>query len=85
MLVARGVRRGTLLFDGRKDGDTYSGRSRIFNTKCGTIPYDVSGTVSADQRRVEMTGQRPVLDDSCRVTRTETDVLVFEFHETRTE
>jgi hypothetical protein len=84
-LVSRGVRRGTLLFDGKKDGDAYSGRSRIFSQKCGAIEYDVSGTVAADQRRVEMTGKRPIIDDSCRVIRTEPDVLVFEFLETRTE
>jgi hypothetical protein len=84
-LVARGVRRGTLLFDGRKDGETYSGRSRIFSPKCGPLEYEVSGKVAADQRRVEMTGQRPIVDDKCRVTRTERDTLVFEFLETRSE
>ena len=78
-LLVRGVRAGTLLFDGEKNGDVYSGRSRVYHATCGAYPYEVTGPVSADQRRVTMSGQKPILSDTCRVERTEPDELVFEY------
>ncbi|MFM2421825.1 MAG: hypothetical protein RL291_355, partial [Pseudomonadota bacterium] len=73
-----GVTRGTLLFTGQRSVDTYRGTAHVFRGACGAWPYAVSGTVSADQRRVVMTGQAPIIDSQCRQTGTRPDELVFE-------
>lgn len=84
-LVARGVLAGTLLFDGERVGDTYTGRSRVFTAKCGPRTYVVSGTVSPDQRRVVMHGQKPIVNLVCETERTEADELVFELLESKSD
>jgi hypothetical protein len=33
---------------------------------CGTQPYEVSGTVSTDERVVTLNGRKPTLDPLCR-------------------
>lgn len=78
-MVTAGARRGSLLFSGRKSGDTYTGTAYIFHHRCGPQPYHVSGPVSADQRSVTMTGQAPRLDAQCNVVGYRDDVLVFNF------
>jgi hypothetical protein len=84
-LSAVGVRKGTVLFEGRKDGDRYVGEARIFHPRCGVHTYEVAGTVSPDQERVEMTGNKPDIDSACNVAGTKPDALVFEFVELRPE
>jgi serine/threonine protein kinase len=76
-----GAVRGTLLFDGERVGDTYSGIAFIFSRTCGPKPYNVSGDVSPDQRRVEMRGMKPTFDRSCQKVGEELDILVFEYIE----
>jgi formylglycine-generating enzyme required for sulfatase activity len=78
------VTNGTLLFDGRKDGNNYSGTAYIFNRKCGPRGYSVSGPVSEDQRTVTMRGQAPRLDLNCKVIGYKDDRLVFTFQEPTT-
>lgn len=74
-----GVRPGTLLFKGTFVGMTYSGQAYLFSKDCGPVAYSVSGSVSADYRRVELTGDRPVRDRNCRRVGTKPDRLVFEY------
>lgn len=79
-LVARaGVRPGTLLFKGTFSGASYSGQAYLFSKDCGPVAYPVSGSVSADMRRVELRGERPVRDRNCRRIGTRPDRLVFEY------
>jgi hypothetical protein len=74
------VTSGTLLFSGRKSGDTYSGTAYLFSNKCGTIGYAVQGPVSNSDKTVTMYGKKPRRDGSCRVVSSdEVDVLVFNF------
>lgn len=75
---ASGVRRGTLLFDGVREGFTYSGTARIFNSRCGTKTYAVSGSVSDDEESVTLLGRAPVVDSSCNLTGYRDDYLYFE-------
>jgi hypothetical protein len=78
-LAQVGVQSGTLLFEGRKDGSSYSGTAYIFNRKCGRRGYSVSGPVSEDQQNVTMYGKAPLLDPSCRIVGYRDDMLVFVF------
>jgi len=76
-----GVQYGTLLFEGRKDGNTYSGTAFIFSSACGATPYQVSGTVSADDQQVTLYGQAPRLNDNCQIVGYREDKLVFTFRQ----
>jgi hypothetical protein len=77
-LEAVGVQQGTLLFKGKKVGNTYSGTAYVFSP-CGALPYAVSGAVSEDQRSVTMTGKAPIPRSNCSVARYRDDALVFTF------
>ncbi len=78
-MLAAGARRGTVLFEGRREGETYSGVAYVFAKGCPPSSYAVAGEVSADERRITMTGNAPRLDRSCRVTGTRADTLVFTY------
>ena len=81
VLRRAGVTRGTLLFDGRKNGNSYSGTARRFSRFCPGNPleYAVSGPVRADQLQVTLFGTRDVYSQ-CQYTGTvETDRLVFTY------
>ncbi|WP_293717829.1 hypothetical protein [Stappia sp.] len=76
-----GVVPGTLLFDGVKQGNWYSGTSRVFSRFCAEdeLPYAVEGPVRPDQLQVTLSGTREV-QDRCQPTgRTTTDTLVFTY------
>jgi hypothetical protein len=66
-LLQIGVQPGTLLFDGRRDGNKYSGTAYVFSKVCGARAYAVVGPVSPDQRAVTMYGKAPTVNSSCRV------------------
>lgn len=80
-LQAAGVRHGTLLFNGVKTGNWYSGTARVFSKFCPGNPleYAVEGPVRGDQLQVTVTGTREVFRQ-CRPTgRFKTDTLVFTY------
>lgn len=75
------VGRGTLLFNGRKQGDWYVGTSRVFSRYCPGAPlaYHVEGPVAASQTKVTVYGTRQV-HNRCRPTgRYVEDRLVFTY------
>lgn len=78
-MLKAGARPGTLLFEGTRDGAIYSGVAYIFAKGCEPAPYAVAGEVSADDRRITMTGTAPRLAKDCSVTGTREDTLVFSF------
>jgi len=66
-IAAQGVRPGTLLFDGRRIGDSYVGTARVFSRYCAQpMAYTMQGYVQGDTVIV-LEGQRPVFDN-CRQT-----------------
>jgi len=75
-LSARGVTRGTVVFEGQRVGNSYTGRAYVFTT-CGPRSYPVSGPIADDDRQVTMYGKAPKLDASCNQTGTVDDTLVF--------
>jgi hypothetical protein len=80
-LRAGGVQRGTLLFNGVKQGNWYRGTARVFSKFCPGTPleYAVEGPVSSDQLQVTVRGTREIYN-RCRPTgRYTTDTLVFTY------
>lgn len=56
---AVGVREGTLLFDGFRDGDRYAGTARVFSSHCAQpMSYWMEGRV-VSETLVVLEGQRP--------------------------
>ena len=81
VLRRAGVVPGTLLFDGVKKGNWYSGTARVFSKYCPASPleYRVEGPVRSDQLQVTLHGRRQVYE-RCRPTgRWTTDTLVFTY------
>lgn len=81
VLQNAGVQRGTLLFNGVKNGNWYSGTARVFSKYCPGTPleYFVEGPVRGDQLQVTVRGTREVYSQ-CRPTgRMKTDTLVFTY------
>jgi len=76
-----GVRRGTLLFDGVKDGNWYSGTARVYSKYCPGAPleYFVEGPVRSDQLGVTVRGTRQVYSQCQPTGRTKSDKLVFTY------
>jgi len=76
-----GVRRGTLLFNGRKSGNWYSGTARRFSKFCPGTPleYQVEGPVRGDQLKVTVRGSREVYKECNPTGRFANDVLVFTY------
>ena len=61
------------------NGGEISGTAYIFSPSCGIQPYQVSGYVERDGRRVVMRGQAPrVSRADCKIFGTKEDELVFE-------
>ena len=71
------VQRGTLLFDGEKNGNWYSGTSRVFSRGCAPLEYSVEGPVAGNQLKVTVTGKREVYSNCQPTGHWKTDTLVF--------
>jgi hypothetical protein len=72
-----GAQPNSLLFDGTVSGDRYDGTAFIFNGRCGTFPYHVSGPILDNYRRVVLRGSAPRVNANCEVTSRRADELVF--------
>jgi serine/threonine protein kinase len=79
LMADQGVVQGTVLFDGRRSGYTYSGTAYRYLRGCGSIAYEVWGTISADNRSVTLHGRAPHRNRSCEVAGYTDDELVFTF------
>lgn len=73
-----GVSAESVLFEGVREGNRYNGTARIFSKACGEQPFEVEGTVSADESRIELKGTAKLVDDACRASGTREESLVFE-------
>ena len=75
-----GVVSGTVRFKGTKSGNTYSGTAFVFSRRCGAHPYQVTGTTSADEREIAISGTAPAgFDASCRPVVYRKEVARFSF------
>jgi hypothetical protein len=80
-IVDAGAKPGFLLFEGKSINGRYIGKAYLVNRRCGQISYNVSGPILDDYRRVELEGQKPRVDNNCRVIGAATDTLTFELVE----
>lgn len=78
-LRGEGVSEGTVLFEGTRSGDTYSGTAYLFSRVCGPQAYQVRGAVSNNDRLVTLSGQAPRLSTRCAIMGHSPDTLVFEY------
>jgi tetratricopeptide (TPR) repeat protein len=79
-LVVSGITSGTLLFEGRQDGNQLVGKAFVFSRKCGARSYDVSGPVDerASAATITLSGKRIQIGTDCLPTGGfQNDVLVF--------
>jgi len=78
---AQGVAPGTLLFNGWKDGNGYTGTARVFSKHCPGAPleYQVSGPVAPNQLGVTLYGTRPKTQQCQPTGQMTTDTLVFTY------
>lgn len=82
-MLNAGVQKGTILFDGYKNGDMYFGTSTVYSKNCyGDMTYKVSGHVYSGPK-VVLIGKREQYDtryDNCKPTGISvTDKLVFTY------
>jgi hypothetical protein len=80
-LLAAGARPDSLVFSGEAVGEQYRGTAYIFNSRCGRLPYPVSGPILENYRRVELQGRAPRVDSNCRTIDYVDDLLVFQLIE----
>jgi hypothetical protein len=76
-----GIRPGTLLFNGSKNGEWYSGTARVFSRHCPgqALEYSVQGPVLQNPLRVQVTGNRQIYEYCQPTGRWTTDTLVFTY------
>ncbi len=76
-----GVRPGTLLFNGTKNGNWYSGLARVFSSSCVGNPmeYYVEGPVHPNQAKVTMQGTRETSQNCASTGNVVVDTLVFTY------
>jgi hypothetical protein len=78
-LIKAGAKRGDVVFDGKREGDIYTGQAFIFSKRCGPQGYPVNGYVSDDERSVTLEGLAPILGDDCSLKSGKPDVLRFDY------
>ena len=75
-----GVVSGTVRFKGTQSENTYSGTAFVFSRRCGAHPYQVTGTISADERQIAISGTAPAgFDAACRPVVYRKEVAHFSF------
>jgi len=81
VLRRAGVSQGTLLFNGKKSGNWYSGTARRFSKFCSGNPleYFVEGPVRKDQLQVTVRGTREIYKECQPTGRFATDELIFTY------
>jgi hypothetical protein len=76
-LKKAGVEDGTVLFEGKKIGDRFSGTAYRFSRGCGAVGYEVKGAVSPSVGALTLSGRAPRRNSKCEVVGHFTDQLVF--------
>lgn len=77
-LARLGVSAGDVLFDGRRDGNRYSGVAYAYTKRCRARAFDVSGRVEEGERRVVVRGSAPIFGRKCRIVDRRDARLVFD-------
>ena len=65
-MLDAGARPGSLLFRGQVSNGQFLGTAYIFSPHCGSIPFNVEGSILDDGERIVLTGQAPRVGQNCR-------------------
>jgi gag-polyprotein putative aspartyl protease len=76
-MLQAGAYPGALLYRGQSINHQYSGTAYIFDSRCGQLPYQVSGPILDGYERVVLTGRAPQVGSDCRITGYVDDILEF--------
>lgn len=63
----QGANSGSVLFEGRRDGQTLTGTAYAFSAGCLPEGYEAKGVIAADGNSVRLSGRVPARDPSCVV------------------
>jgi hypothetical protein len=74
-IAARGVDKGTLLFDGKIEGDSIEGLIYAFSFECGKFGYPAKGTIVDGV--IEMSGLHPTINKTCEIVKQQDEKLIF--------
>ena len=78
-LVTSGARSDSLLLSGTVNGELVQGNAKLYVQKCGVFTYPVSGRLSLQQTRLELTGMAPVVNrQTCAINTTEPQSLTLQ-------
>jgi hypothetical protein len=58
---------GTIVFEGVREGPTFSGRAFSFSADCAPLAYPVKGSVNRDETAVKLRGRKPLRDGACKI------------------
>lgn len=72
-----GVGPGDVLFEGRRKGNRYVGRAFVYSRNCRAKSFGVRGRVQEGERRVVVSGRKPVRGRNCRTRYREDVSLIF--------
>ena len=81
-LLDAGVKQGTLLFEGQRNGQNITGTAFQFYRTCKAHTFEVSGSASEDRKTITLKGKAPLLDMNCNVMGSREDVLIFTSNQT---
>jgi clan AA aspartic protease (TIGR02281 family) len=84
-MVHAGAYRGALLFAGQSNNHEYSGTAFLFSSRCGQLPYHVSGPIIDNHERVHLKGRAPRIGFDCSVIGYVDDTLDFQLIKTAPE
>ncbi len=77
-MAKAGARQGSVVFEGTRTGNSYSGTAYIFAKGCKPRGYQVSGEIAEGERRITLHGLAPRLTSTCKLMGTKEDTLVFD-------
>lgn len=66
--ASQGAQAGQLLLQIERDGQNFSGMAYAFRPGCAPESYEVSGSISADEKVLTLKGRAPTRDSGCRIT-----------------
>jgi hypothetical protein len=77
-MMKAGAKKGSVVFEGTRNGEAYEGMAYVFASGCNPMGYTVAGTISNGERRITLQGQAPKIGNKCKPQGTKDDTLVFE-------
>jgi uncharacterized protein len=75
--ASQGVLPGDVILEVERDGQVFSGVAYAFLTGCHRESYEVTGSLSADEQSIELSGRRPVRTADCVIRSYQDDTMTL--------